>query len=299
MSEGVLPNFLVIGAMKTGTGSLWSYLDAHPDVFMSKRKELHFFVEERNWGRGRNWYEEQFAAANGAKSVGEASTSYSMHPVLAGVPARIASMIPDVRIIYVVRHPVERMRSHYLENLYFDLEARERFWGPWERDPIRPEQLPVERALRENPLYLDTSRYAMQIEQYLEHFELEQLLVVSSEALRTRRREAVARVYRFLGLDDSFEPPSLEEEKNRTESKRPFRPAARKLARVPGYGLATALLPRTLKDRFRDQLKTRGVDPARAEISPELQAELTDRLRDDVRRLRDYAGEGFDGWGIA
>src|SRR3954454_7151346 len=103
------PNFFIVGAMKSGTTTMARALSLHPRVFMSNPKELHYFVAGRNWGRGLEWYEEQFAAANGAVAVGEASVTYTQTPVSPGVAERMARLVPDARIIYLVRHPVERM----------------------------------------------------------------------------------------------------------------------------------------------------------------------------------------------
>src|SRR4051794_39226328 len=118
MSSGAgrLPTFYIVGAMKSGTSALHQAVAAHPAVFMSTPKELHFFVEDRNWSRGVEWYADQFAAANGASAVGEASVTYTQMPFRAGVAERIAQLTPNARIIYLVRHPVERMLSHYRFN---------------------------------------------------------------------------------------------------------------------------------------------------------------------------------------
>ena len=74
--EPRLPNFLVIGAMKAGTTSLFHYLRDHPQVFLPEEKELYFFTEEDNWHRGLEWYRSRFRGAGDAKAVGEASVGY-------------------------------------------------------------------------------------------------------------------------------------------------------------------------------------------------------------------------------
>src|SRR5437879_4812348 len=151
--------------MKAGTTSLYHYLRPHPEVFMPKTKELDFFVEEMNWSRGWTWYREQFEAAPAhTKARGEASTAYAKAPRFRGVPVRIAATLPDVRLVYVIRNPIERIRSHYQHRVATGAEVR-----------------PLEAAVLENPIYVDYSRYAFQIEQFLEHFPREQLLVVRSE----------------------------------------------------------------------------------------------------------------------
>lgn len=274
----MLPNFLVIGAMKAGTTSLHRYLRAHPQVFMPEEKELDFFVAERHWGRGRGWYEAQFTEAAGAVAVGEASPTYSMHPEFSGVPDRVAELLPEVRLVYCVRHPIERMRSHYLHELE---KGRER--------------APIDRALAADPRYLNTSRYAMQLEQYLARFPAKQLLITTAEQLRRDRTATVRRVLRFLGVDPDW-PDSglLDAEFHRTSGKRVRRPLAEAALRVPGTRAVARLAPRPVR-----RLASRRVDAGRDGAIPEaLEARLRAQLRDDVGRLRAHISEGFDGWGI-
>ena len=101
-----LPNFLVIGAGKSGTTSLAAYLDAHPDVFMAHQKEVRFF--DRYWHEGVDWYAAKFAAAAGKAAVGEASPSYLQS---AEAPARTAQTIPGAKLIALLRNPVDRAYS--------------------------------------------------------------------------------------------------------------------------------------------------------------------------------------------
>lgn len=277
----VLPNFLVIGAMKGGTDSLWQYLRHHSQVFMSETKELDFFTAEINWSRGRSWYERQFDGAGDAVAVGEASTSYTKHPVHHGVPGRIAELLPQARLVYVVRHPVERLRSHYLHETLLGHE----------RDPI-------EEAVFKNPVYLDFSRYALQIEQYLQHFGRDQLLVITSEGLRADRRATMDTVSRFLGVNGGSPNAVLEHEFHSTGEKRVLRSPFLAIQRIPGYRQMARLAPRFLRDSTH-RLRTRGIDVQRAAISDRFRQHLEDELREDVKRLRKYLGRDFGGWGIA
>lgn len=272
----MLPNFLVIGAMKAGTTSLHRYLREHPQVFMPEEKELHFFVAEKRWGRGRNWYEAQFAAAGDAIAVGEASPNYTKYPVFPGVPERIAKLLPDVRLIYLVRHPVDRFRSGYLDEVR---RGRQRN--------------PIESTLASNPGYLAASKYAMQLEQYLAHFPRDQLLVITSEDLQRQRVATMRVVHAFLGVDD-VAPATLSEEFNRTEGKRMLRPVARRLRRLPGARGVARLAPGASR-----RMGTRPLDTTRAAISPAFDEQLRQLLGDDVRRLRGYLDEDFHGWDIA
>jgi Sulfotransferase family len=272
----MLPNFLVIGAMKAGTTSLYRYLRAHPQVFMPESKELNFFVAERRWHRGRDWYEAQFAGTGDAVAVGEASPIYAMYPEFAGVPDRIARLLPQARLIYVVRHPIERMRSHYLHQV-----ARGREHGP------------IGHALTADPRYLDTSRYSMQIDRYLAHLPPERLRVITAEELRDDRVATIGRVLRFLGLDPGLLPATLDREFHRTAEKRKRRLLADAVLRVPGARALRRFTPVEVR-----RLGSRRVSTERVVIPPALEARLRDELRDDVRRLRPHLGPAFGGWGI-
>src|SRR5207244_9201435 len=110
-SAVVLPNLVSIGASRCGTTSLHRYLDLHPDIAMSKTKELNFFVEERNWQRGVAWYEREFS--DSAPVRGEASPHYTAFPRYRGVAGRMARVVPEARLVYLVRDPIDRAISAY------------------------------------------------------------------------------------------------------------------------------------------------------------------------------------------
>jgi Sulfotransferase family len=275
----MLPNFLVIGAAKSGTTSLYRYLRDHPQVFMADSKELKFFTSRSRWRLGTGWYERQFRGA-AAVAVGEASPSYTRYPLYRGVPARIAQTIPEVRLVYLVRHPIERIRSHYLHRV---LQGKER--------------LPLDDAVAADPTYLDTSRYAMQIEQYLEWFVPDQLLVVTAEALRHDRLGTLRRVGAFLGVDVGWDQAGLEREYNRTDGLRPQLPAPRPVVLVARLLVRLGLPPRTAR-RLSYRPSGPAVAPAQVAFSDPVRRLLEAALREDVARLRAHLGPDFDGWGI-
>jgi hypothetical protein len=282
----MLPNFLVIGAAKAGTTSLYNYLRVHPQVFMSRPKELRFFIAEDNWRRGLPWYEQYFSEAADALAIGEASPQYTRYPYHKGVPARIAKVLPDVQLIYIVRHPINRMLSQYVANARRGQEME-----------------PIEEALLTHPWYIDVSSYAMQVEQYLETFPAHRVLIIKSEDLYENRAATMKRVYGYLGVDPSFAPANLIEDYNATRAKemRVIRPQAkvisRTLRRIPGYRSVTAVAPAPLL-RLRHRITARPIQPDLS-LSPAVRQELEARLRPDIERLRTYLGDAFDGWGIA
>ena len=246
---------------------------------MAEDKEPNFFSLE--WPRGLDWYESLFEGAEGFRAIGEASVNYSEFPDIPGVPERIAKVLPDVRLIYLVRHPIERMRSQY----------QWRVWRGFEHDPS------MERVLLNDPTYVDTSRYAMQVERYLEHFAHDQLLILISEELKRDRAAVLRRTYRFLGVDAEWLPPNVDDEWSRTEGRRIPRRLDRYLRSIPGYETVASVAPISLK-RVKYRATTRPIE-AHPELPEELQRELSRRLEDDVRRLRGYAGTAVDQWRIA
>jgi hypothetical protein len=286
-----LPNFIVIGAMKAGTTSLYQYLKGHDQVFMPAIKELDFFVAESNWCRGIGWYRRQFNTAGDAQARGEASTLYTQYPTHRGVPERMARVLPGVRLVYVVRDPVERMRSHY-EHLVI----------------TGAEKSPPEVALLENPVYLDCSKYAMQLQRYLDHFPREQILIVTSEALKFDRRATIERVYDFLGVDPTHLPEVLDIEFYQTARRRTYPPAvlwARRLAkRHMLQGERAKVLMESMLDRGTPEGKMpteSGMADAGDEahgLAGGLRRRLADLLRDDVARFAHHMPADFDGWGL-
>ena len=232
-----LPNFLVIGTMKGGTTALWRYLRDHSEVFMADPKEIQFF--SRNWHEGWDWYEAKFVGAGRAAAVGEASPSYAEFGHFPEVPKRIASRLPDVRLIYLVRHPVERVASQYLHLLTQGLEEHS-----------------MEEAVHSRAGYLGMNEYATVIEGYLEHFPRRQLLVLQSEALRDDRQATVRRVLEFLGVDP--------EEQSRTTGREYYRADQKPLPLKRTAVLAQAGFPGRARRLFAAGPTLAGV--ARAEV---------------------------------
>lgn len=278
----MLPNLVVIGAAKCGTTSLHAYLDAHPEISMSREKELHFFVERKNWERGLGWYESQFDSA--APVRGESSPGYSAFPLYQGVVERMSETIPHARLVYLVRDPVERIVSHYTH-----------------RTVNWPEMGTLEQALADAHVrewLVTPSRYWLQLERYLMRFPAEQILVVDSDELRASRAEVLARIFAFLGVEPSFHSAAFERAYNagtgRMRRNGAGEAVSRVLERALGPGRSQALRERTpsaLKAPFR-----REAEPA--VLSERIRTELEDELREDAERLRAHTGLAFAGWSI-
>jgi hypothetical protein len=282
-----LPTFLIIGTMKGGTTSLHRYLRQHPEVFMPERKELNFFLdeyagppidppEERNWSRGITWYERQFAGAERERAVGEASANYSRYPTYPGVAERIAAVVPRVKIIYLLRNPIDRVFSHYLHDV-----ANGR------------EQCPLHIAVRRDDRYLAPSRYATQVEHYFRVFPPGQVLLLKTDDLLTRRAETVGRVLEFIGVNSNVHL-RLDFEAHRSSEKLE-KTRALTFARQVRY---RRLVPGPIRRRLR-QLLANPLDTSRIEIDTETREFLVTQFVPDVRRLSELADEDFGRtWGI-
>ena len=278
----MLPNLLVIGAMKGGTTSLWEYLRQHPQVHMSPTKEIHYFDADAHFSRGVGWYERNFEGATDQHAVvGEVTPAYTRFPLHRDVPRRAAALVPGARLVYVLRDPVERIRSHYLHHRMLGMESA-----------------PFARAVVEHSTYVDTSRYAMQLEQWMRHFPREQLLVITSEQLRVQQQVTMQQVYAFLGVDPAWTPTSAE--LHRTEDKYVPRPMAHRL-KTSWLGTRIAEgAPASLRPVLRRAwaLTRHRPDAGGADLDPALRAVLADLVRDDARRLPEYLGPEFDCWGL-
>src|ERR1700680_4934439 len=112
-NQPTLPNFLIIGAAKAGTTSLYNYLSVHPEIFMSKRKELSFFDPQRRWHLGVEWYKSNFDASYPVN--GEASPRYTRYPRTTGVPERIQQTLGTPKLIYILRDPINRLLAQYTQ----------------------------------------------------------------------------------------------------------------------------------------------------------------------------------------
>jgi hypothetical protein len=275
----VLPNAIVIGAMKCATTSLHHYLGLHPDVAMTAEKELHFFVAERNWPRGREWYERHFAGR--AAVHGESSTSYARFPHYAGVAARMHATVPEARLLYVVRDPVDRAVSHWRHE-----------YAAGREDRALPDALAEPSG---NP-YLDLSRYALQLEQYLPFYDRSKILVLAAEDLAVRRAETMRRVYAFLGVRDTFVHPSFSTVKHASTSKRRLGAWGRRFAWLPDSAAARRLPPavrrvawRVLSHPFSTPVEAPPLDGA-------LRRRILDALQPDLERFGSLTGRDVSAW---
>ncbi len=247
LNRGALPTFIVIGAMKSGTVSFHNYLRTHPEIGMSRPKETNFFTNPDHNGHDLRWYRKQFFGRG--PQFGESTTWYTKRHQRDGVAERMHVLLPNLRLIYLVRDPVDRAVTHFLHDL--------------DKGRVRAEDFDAVFA-DPTSTYFETSRYAFQLDPYLDTYGRDRILVITSEDLRDQRVVTLQRVFAFLGVDASFTSPTFDVVHHRTLNK--------------------ASLDAELVGRLQ--------------LSPGQRRFVTDTLQDDIDRFRTIVGDDFARWSV-
>jgi hypothetical protein len=270
--------FFIIGAQKSGTTSLFHYLEGHPDLYASRRKEPRFFLRENPTRRQCEEYLALFAGRTSERWIFEASAGYTRYPRQSGVPLRMKRAAPNARFVYLLRHPVERVFSAYGHNLAHGRERRT-----------------LDEALADDRFgYLDTSRYYLQLQQYLECFPRERILVLFFENLVKRRTETIDRILQFLDVRRDVQLSNADRTFNDTSLKRAPGTALRVIAGLPGY--------RWLPDRVKMYCQERWSRPLprRADlVRPDIYNRILDALASDIDHLRGLLDDDLSMWDLS
>jgi hypothetical protein len=179
------PDFLIVGAMKCATSTLHDQLDSHASFFMTTPKEPNFFSDDGVYAKGIEWYESLFAGASDSQLKGESSTHYTKLPSHPKTIERLAAYCPDVKCIYVMRHPVDRLISHYIHE--------------WTQGVISCD---IDSAVERFPELVDYGKYNMQIEPYLDTFGSSSILPLFAERFRDNPQRELQTVFDFLEITE-------------------------------------------------------------------------------------------------
>ncbi len=294
-----VPNFLVVGAAKSGTSSLDRYLGQHPDIYMPRKKEAHYFsvpdfpAAFRGPGdegmnketiRDRERYEALFDGATGRRAVGESSVFYLYYP---GTARRIWQWNPAMRVVMLLRNPVDRAYSAYMhlirdgrETLSFEeslAKERER-----KADGFEPMWL-----YRELGLYHD------QVKRYFDIFPREQVKVLLYDDFSRDTPGTVAEVFRFLCVDDraAVDTETRHNESGVPKSRMLFDFFAKS---HPIKEVLKPLIPETVRERLGNQAKSLLL--RRVAMKPGTRAELTAFFADDIARLSELLDRDLSRW---
>jgi len=277
-----LPTFLIPGAPKCGSTTLFRWLQSHPDVFMPERKEPNFFGQ--NWDKGLAWYADFFAEAGDRRAVGECSV-WTMGQ--AEAPARVRATIPDVRLVFLLRDPARRAWSEY--------------WFRRQRGDIdMPPLAEYVRTPEGQRSLLRTGLYRAQLEAWLAEFPRERMLFLATEALSARPRESWQRACVHIGVDPASEPDFGE---RHNETRVVGNPAAFRSAKAAWRAASRALDAvglRPVTDAVRRRrLALQGVmlrDGRPPELDEPTRAFLADYYREDAAALAEDFGVDVSAW---
>jgi hypothetical protein len=278
-----MPSLIIIGGLKCGTTSIHHYLGLHPEIQMSKPKELNFFVEELNWDLGVDWYASRFD--DRFKVRGESSPHYTNLPRFGGVAERIHDHCPDARLIYMVRDPIKRILSHWVHATGAGYETGEM----------------VAVLSEPRSAYIDRSKYWMQLQPFLRVFDREQIEVITQEELQGERDETMRRAFRFAGVDEGFSSEQFDREWEKSSAKQGDKyQFMERLIKLPGFRSFDRNFDR-LPESMRWIVERVVHDPEKPPApKPKLPDDLFETIRsrfgEDVAALQEFAGREFAGW---
>ncbi len=271
-----LPNLIIVGGLKCGTTSIHHYLGLHPEVHMSKPKEL-------NWDLGLDWYASRFDSRFEVR--GESSPHYTNLPRFTGVPERIREHCPDARLIYMVRDPIRRILSHWVHATGAGYETREL----------------VSTLSQPDSSYIHRSMYWMQLQPYLDLFDRNQIEVIAQEELQAEREETMRKAFRFAGVDETFTSEQFDREWEKSSAKQGDKyQLMEKLIKLPGlrsFDRNFDRLPESLRWIVEKVVHDPEKPPApKPKLPDDLFETMRGRFGSDVAALQEFAGREFAGW---
>ncbi len=269
------PDFIVIGAMKSATTTLHEQLARQPGVFMCHPKEPNFFSDDASYARGWGWYGSLFRTAGMTDLRGESSTHYTKLPTYPRTVERMKRDLPRLKLIYVMRHPIERLISQYVHEVTVG-----RISGS------------LREALDRHPELIEYSRYSMQLQPYLDAYGAGAVLPVFFPRLVKHSQPELARIGRFLGHDGLLRWDEGLEPQNQGRARLRPSPVREVLVQAP---VLTTIRQRVVPRRLSESLK--GFWRARIE-PPHLTSSLEARLREvfdaDLAQLGSWLGLTLD-----
>lgn len=294
----IMPNFLIIGAAKSGTTALYHYMKQHPQIYMSPLKETEFFAFEGEkldfYGPGDmprhsitklEDYQAQFQNVSNEIAIGEASPAYLY---ISAASDRIQQHIPDAKLIVILRDPVERAYSQFL---MFIRDGRETTF-----DFATALQLEETRASKNwawGWRYIDLGFYHLQLKRYFDKFDPGQIKVYLYEDLSKNPISVLQDVFCFLGVDETFVPDiSVRHNisgmpKNKIIHSFLARPNLIKTALRP-------LLPTSLRKQLAKDLRDKNF--SKPTLSSEMRSQLIDIFREDILQLQDLIQRDLSAW---
>ena len=269
---GRLPNFIIIGAMKSATSTLHKQLSLQPGIFMSTPKEPNFFSDDPIYRKGLDWYRCLFSGALNGAICGESSTHYTKLPNYPHTIERLKEAIPNPKLIYVMRHPVDRLISHYMHQ--------------WSEGVITCD---IDKAVDRYPELIDYSCYGKQITPFIDAFGVKAILPVFFVDLKSSPQRSLEAIGRFIGVANpatlhwDWENGQDNVSQNRI---RRFYGSEFIINSKAMMWLRRACVPRKIRDRIKGRL-TMVQRPC---LSQSQLAKVTQVIDQDLKLLSDWFG---------
>lgn len=276
------PNYLFIGASKCATSSICALLGQHPDIFMVS-EEVGFFSLEEVYIKGFDWYESLFDQANNVKRWGEGSNWYTMKELFPETITRIISYVPDAKLIYSVRHPIDRIESYWLEirshgseKVHYDFNRAVELNRDW---------------------LIDSSNYWQQISAYRTHFSDDQILVIFYEDFKENPNAVMRRCFEFLEVDPNVPVTNPKLHLNPSMGKKAPIDFLSRLRSYPIYRNGIKLIPKGLRESVREKFLLKRIQ-GRPQWSVGSRKYVADILEADTCRFLEYYGKPKTFWDL-
>lgn len=196
-----LPDFIVIGAQKSGTTALFKFLSEHPKIYLPPQKEVQYFSNDNFYSKGIKWCSHEFYNnVNENMMCGDVSPQYMIYKK---VPLRIKKALPNAKIIVILREPIERAYSHYHMSVRRGNEKRE--FDEAFRVSV-DKGYKDDESIIEDESYYQFSDYEVMLREYLKYFSKDKILVLFQEDLSKYPIETLNTVYDFIGVSNHFTP---------------------------------------------------------------------------------------------
>ena len=265
------PHFIIIGGMKCATSTLHDQLAAQPGFFMSEPKEPNFFSNDEIYARGLDWYTNLFTEANASDLRGESSTHYTKLPTYPHTIERLQQFVPHAKFIYMMRHPVDRLVSHFVHE--------------WTKRQVPT--FDINAVLDESPTLVEYSQYAMQLRPYLETFGSDRILPVFFERFCTHPQEELERVCEFLGYPHKPIWQDEVQQQNASSDRIRNHPVLEFVVKNPALeSLRRQMVPKSLRTWVRGQLTVKE----KPTLSPENLEKLEAIFDQDLEILGTWLG---------
>lgn len=297
-----IPNFFIVGAPRCGTTAMYEYLRQHPDVFMPRLKEPHYFGRDLvrtpksfHYKQDEQRYLMLFNSVRDEARIGEASTLYLKSRLAA---SEIKLFAPSAKIIVMLRNPIEMLTSLHRYTIYHGAEDIEEFAAALDAEPDRKEgqRVPKGCGLVDNLMYRELARYKEQIDRYFQEFGRENVHVIVNEDLRTSTEEVYAETLRFLEVDPAFRPNFSVTNENRRIRNRVLRSIWANRPPVL-HRFLFERMPPSLSRGLVTMLKYVGSRPeTRQSLAPQLKLTLQNEFREDIQGLSDLLGRDLTHW---